>query len=80
MVDRWQWVEVRQTILVKVDEVDTHPRTPTNIFHDHKVGYPSRILYIEQDVNSHQLFDFFLDHFSSVQSKLSFFLLDGLCS
>jgi hypothetical protein len=76
LINSWKRERIFGTCLIETSVVDAHPKIPTGLGDDNKVGYPSRVVDLQNEVGVEQLFDFFTDEVLSLYTLLLRLLLD----
>jgi hypothetical protein len=76
MIYSWEGKRVFGTCLIETCIVDAHPKLPTGLRDDNRVGQPPRVVDLPYEASIEQLFDFFMDEVLPLNGLLLGLLLD----
>jgi hypothetical protein len=76
LVYSWKRKRVFRTCLVEIGVVDAHPKLPTGLGDDNRIGQPQWVLDFLDKASDKQLLDLFADEVLPFNRLFLWFLLD----
>jgi hypothetical protein len=75
-INSWKRERIFGTCLVETSVADAHPKLPTSLGDDSRVGQPPRVVDLSDEAGVEHLFDFFTDEVLPLNGLLLGLLLD----